>query len=465
MTVNNKIESVLVIEDNSGDFVLIEEYLIESFASAKIVNAKSLKEAKKLIQSHQKFDVVLLDLSLPDSSGNKSSEKILSLIDGPPVIVLTGFSSKDVDIQSLSLGISDYLLKDELTPRVLAKSILYSIERHKVKEKLKLSEQLFKALVQNGSELIAIINNEGEYTYMSPTSKTVLGLSPDYYTGKEAFQFIHPDDRDRVEKSFRALKNRKKISTRPFRFKKVNGRYIWLETIVTNMLDDPSVRGIVANCRDVTEKINHEKEISRAIVSTQEAERFEISSELHDNVNQLLAAAQIYLSTAIKEAKDLDYSQLLKKSRAYVLESINEIRRLSHRLSPGFKNDFPIEEAIRDLITDIGVKKDFEVITSINIKNTVLPYDLKLNAYRILQEQLNNIIKHSEATEAHISLNIVGNKLVMKTSDNGKGFDTKKKKKGIGLNNMEKRVVLFSGTFNTKSKKGKGTEITIEIPL
>ena len=132
--------TILVVEDNPGDFILIEEYITEKIPHAEIINANSLSETKKIIEYKKAFDIVLLDLSLPDSSKNNSIKKVLSFIKEIPVIVLTGFSDSNFGVESLSLGVYDYLLKDDLTANSLYKSITYSLERQRINQKIKLSE-------------------------------------------------------------------------------------------------------------------------------------------------------------------------------------------------------------------------------------------------------------------------------------------------------------------------------------
>lgn len=127
-------------------------------------------------------------------------------------------------------------------------------EQKRADEQLQLSEQRFKSLIQDGSDLIAILDITGSYNYVSPTSVSVLGIEPSEFIGKNAFDFIHPDDKEEVIAQFSRLITDKRISIPPFRFKNKDGEWRWIETVVTNLLDDPAIMGIVANSRDVTEK-------------------------------------------------------------------------------------------------------------------------------------------------------------------------------------------------------------------
>ncbi len=131
-------------------------------------------------------------------------------------------------------------------------------------ELIQQSEQRFKALVQEGSDLIAILNAEGTYVYVSPTSTSVLGIEPEEFIGKSLFDFIHPDDTERVSSKLQKISTEKKVTIAPFRFRNRKNQWRWIETVLTNMFGNPSVKGIVANSRDVTEKIEQEEKIKQS---------------------------------------------------------------------------------------------------------------------------------------------------------------------------------------------------------
>ncbi|WP_296621662.1 PAS domain S-box protein, partial [Marivirga sp.] len=134
-------------------------------------------------------------------------------------------------------------------------------DKLKAEEQLKQSESRFRSLVQEGSDLIAILDLEGNYTYVSPTSTTILGIEPHELIGNSAFDFIHPEDKKWAIKEFEKLEKEKHIVLSPFRFKNKEGEWRWLESQITNLFDEPSVQGIVANSRDVTERIKIEREL------------------------------------------------------------------------------------------------------------------------------------------------------------------------------------------------------------
>ncbi|GAC1313535.1 MAG: hypothetical protein NVSMB24_36890 [Mucilaginibacter sp.] len=145
-------------------------------------------------------------------------------------------------------------------------------EKLKVEDALKASEQRFRSLIKEGSDLIAILDINGAYQYVSPTSKTVLGIEADRFIGKTLFDFIYEDDKERVIDQFAMLATEKRIEISPYRFKGNKG-FIWVETIVTDMTDEPAVAGFVANSRDVTQRIQNESMLKENM------ERFDIVLE------------------------------------------------------------------------------------------------------------------------------------------------------------------------------------------
>ncbi len=134
-------------------------------------------------------------------------------------------------------------------------------ERLEKKRELTASERRFKALVQEGADLIAILDEAGNYKFVSESSYPILGIHPRDLIGKNAFDWIHPEDREAVLALFLKISEHRQIKTEPFRFMDGLGAYRWIVTIATNMTDDPAVGGIVANSRDITEAVVKSKDL------------------------------------------------------------------------------------------------------------------------------------------------------------------------------------------------------------
>jgi PAS domain S-box-containing protein len=146
-------------------------------------------------------------------------------------------------------------------------------EQLKAKQELKVSEKKFKALIQNSSDLVAILDLHGKYLYVNQTSKRILGVAPEDFIGKSAFDFIYEQDKHRVMSEFELLATEHTVKISAFRFKAKHNEYRWIESIATNMAADPAVGGIVVNSRDVSERIENERKAQQSI------ERYNIVSK------------------------------------------------------------------------------------------------------------------------------------------------------------------------------------------
>lgn len=135
-------------------------------------------------------------------------------------------------------------------------------------------EQRFKALVQEGSDMISILDAEGNYIYTSPTTTYILGISPEEFESKSVFEFIHPEDIERCIECLKQIATEKKVIVPPFRFLNGQREWRWIETVLTNMLDNPAVQGLVANSRDITKQKEEEhrlKLLESVITNTTDA--------------------------------------------------------------------------------------------------------------------------------------------------------------------------------------------------
>lgn len=138
---------VLIIEDNMGDFILIKDYLHDMMREPQITHCQTFRQAQVVLQKpEEKFDMILLDLYLPDKSGQSLIDAVLLISKDSPVIILSGNSDLAFSVKSIASGVDDYLIKDDLRPTTLYKSIIYCIERRKKRQELLDSEQRYNEL-------------------------------------------------------------------------------------------------------------------------------------------------------------------------------------------------------------------------------------------------------------------------------------------------------------------------------
>jgi two-component system sensor histidine kinase UhpB len=211
------------------------------------------------------------------------------------------------------------------------------------------------------------------------------------------------------------------------------------------------------------QQVQEQKKINRAVIKAQERERNIIGRELHDNVNQLLASTRMVLSTAKMKAGGK--KEFVDKSIRLIDATINEIRILTKKHVTPLKG-FDLKEQIHSLVKvmeeGIGFKISFEY--NINEKADLLN-DLKLNLYRIVQEQLNNVYKHASASRAQVKIYSEKEQIYISIHDNGIGFEVGLKKNGVGIVNIINRVESFNGEVSFQTNPGIGCKLNIRIPM
>jgi len=224
-------------------------------------------------------------------------------------------------------------------------------EKIKEEEKTLQSEQRFKDLVQEGSDLIGIIDKKGKYTYISPTSTTILGVEPKEIIGKKALDFVHPDDLERVLSSLKKIKTEKKLVLEPFRLQNRKKEWRWVESVLTNMLDNNAVNGIVSNARDITAKIEEQdrlKLLESVITNTTDAI---LITEVE--LQQPLGPKIIFVNEAFTKMTGYSSEDAIGKTPR-ILQGPNSNREELAKLSRSLKKFEPYE------MTTINYKKSGE---------------------------------------------------------------------------------------------------------
>jgi signal transduction histidine kinase len=224
-------------------------------------------------------------------------------------------------------------------------------------------------------------------------------------------------------------------------------------------------RNLMQNRREGEAELLRQKQITEAVILAQEKERTEIGKELHDNVNQILGASNLYINTAMTDEEMRQ--ELLERSTELVSNAINEIRKISKSLiTPGLR-EIGLIESIEDIMDDLKVARDKMVIDLDlqNISEEQIEDRRKLTLFRIVQEQLNNIVKHAKATRVLIRLSGEQDHIVLTIADNGVGFDVSRHRKGVGITNIISRAELFNGKVEIQSVPGEGCTLMVSLPM
>lgn len=283
------------------------------------------------------------------------------------------------------------------------------------------------------------------------------------------FTKVAPDDNQRVMELVKnTLFKKQKTLHSEYRFLCANGKYKYVSDRSFVMYDQEGApERMIGSMQDITNEKEFAIRIEKEVIEAQEREWNQIGMELHDNVNQLLAASILMMGLAkVKMEQGLDASSIFAESEKHVGEAITEIRKLSHQLAPVSVYNLSLQQVFESLIKTINVNKQYAVTLEMSeFKEVTIPYKLQVNLYRIFQAQLNNIIKYAKATAIIVSLKKSDHNIVFRIADNGIGFDPEKHHNGIGLENIRRRAKVFAGAYILNTAPGKGCEVLVKIPL
>jgi signal transduction histidine kinase len=209
----------------------------------------------------------------------------------------------------------------------------------------------------------------------------------------------------------------------------------------------------------------HAKELLSTQLEMQTQTMQHIGREIHDNVGQKLTLASLYTQQLAYENKAPHINDKIENISSIINESLSELRQLSKSLTDDRINVHNIFQLLQQECIIINDLKNYKVILNCTEKNIEIPYQTKSILLRIVQEFIQNSIKHAKCENITVTLQKLSNTIILILQDDGKGFNKNTtSQKGIGLSNMKKRTEIIGGKFALESELDKGTKLTIEIP-
>lgn len=348
-----------------------------------------------------------------------------------------------------------------------------SIKIKDAQEKLKVKAENYKLLFENNPMPMWIISrNDFQIMDVNKAALDHYGYSRDEFLQLSSKNIWVGEDYNKYQDYLKNASNQKISGVYKHRIK--NATAIKVDIIADDIVYEGELAKIIL-ANDVTEKLRMEAElmqhrllqqeiIAETAIHAQERERDELGRELHDNINQILASTKLYLEMAFNgDTKML--TQALSKGYENINLAIKEIRQLSKHLVPPVLEDKLIN-ILKEMADEIHAATNIIfVFNATGFDEKKLNDELKLMIYRIVQEQVNNIVKYARASQVDIYLTNDGHQISLLIADNGVGFDTSQKSKGIGLRNIENRVKFYKGNVSIRSQKGKGCVLEVSIPM
>lgn len=361
-------------------------------------------------------------------------------------------------------------------------------DRKRAEQARRMSEELFRSLIENASDVITILNTDGTIKYQSPSVERILGYTDREMTGTNVFAYVHPDDLPDLKDVFRTgILTPQFTVSRVFRARHKDDGWRMLESVGKNLIDVPGIAGILVASRDITEKVLLQKQLDETsrrseqearsyavkVQQAQEEERQRIARELHDDICQRLTALRLQVNLIEDDLHPPDAGRKqLGSIKQQIDGMITDVRRMSANLRPMALDIFGLVTSLRVLCEETEKSLGMRVTFHTDGKETpLLSTQMEIALYRIAQEALSNAAKHSGADRIALGFSHEGDSVTLSIHDNGMGFPPRNAQKpgrvhtGYGLGNMRERAELLGGKCNIETGSDKGTIVNITVPL
>jgi PAS domain S-box-containing protein len=359
---------------------------------------------------------------------------------------------------------------------VLSNLIATAVERRIARHRLLESEQRFRYVFEEAPIGIALEGSDGGILYANPTLCSMLGYSPDELRGLRCAELTEPEDKKKEAVLFRQLMDESVDHyAMEKRFIRKDGSRAWGRvhvSLLKNVTGSPPL--VIGMVEDVTERKKAAQELEVAqeelqrlthrLIEVQDNERRLISRELHDDIGQRLALFGVDLDVLRRSLAKLGREREERQTASLLAQTqdlTSDVQQLSHKLHSSKLQHLGLRATLIELCNSIS--KVHRVTKS--IANERFPEEVELCFYRVAQEALNNVMKHSKADRVSVSLSSQRGVARLEIKDTGVGFDSARSSNGIGLASMRERLRMIGGKVSVISAPGRGTEVKAEVPL
>lgn len=446
---------ILIVEDDYSFADLVQFQLTTvGFESDFILSIASIEEAKEAALEFIP-EVILLDLNILDSNGIVTYDSITSIFPHASVIVLSGLDDKNIALQIVSKGAQDYILKSDIKPELLEKTIKYGSLRKKLNDELEESEKKYRDVFYKSPMPMFKLKGESLQIEMANQASHDLYLVP--HGGFDGLSFYEFNSLGNTPFSDLTTGN---SFRKEFIQENLTGEEKTVEVIL-NKLDSEDDLVFIAHILDRTEEFEFERKKYEIISQAEESEKKKIARELHDGLGQNMVLLNLLYQSLTPQP---DQKNQLDEIGNLIQNCIRELKEIAYNLLPpeldhGFLNAIDRfayrVNSIGTLDFIVDIQDDFSEEDLINID--------KFNLYRIVQEFINNSIKHALAKSVRFKIEKTFSNIIISISDDGIGFDEENVRKGLGIQNVQHRIKMANIKGDFKSTLGNGAELKLII--
>jgi len=356
---------------------------------------------------------------------------------------------------------------------VLARQAADLIERTLAEDALRESEERFRLIANTAPVMIWMTDVKGHVTYLNETYLDFTGLPLAAALGDGWMKVPHPAEVERCRDVYVKVSEQRQPFQLEQRLRRHDGEYRWVVSTGLPRYDvDHSFAGYIGTAFDITEhKLAEEtlSTINRKLIEAHEEESTRIARELHDDINQRLALLSVHLGYLKQSppASAAEFIQTIGAASHQVADLVADIQALSHRLHSSRLELLGLEAAVRGSCEELYERHGVTIELHIENIPTALPSEIALCLYRVVQEALQNVLKHSASRHAQVSISGEFDNINLTVKDSGAGFDPDEvmTRRGLGLTSMNERLKLVGGRLSIASQPARGTTIHAVVPL
>ena len=514
--------NILMVDDQPGKLLTYEAILAE--LGQNLIKATSAKEAlEKLLKTE--VAVVLMDVSMPEIDGFELAEIIRQhpRFQKTAIIFISAVHLTDLDrLKGYEHGAVDYLsvpvvpevlrakvrvfaelhrknrqlerLNSELEQRVAERTSELqqkAVALHKLNQELAQRNQELDAIMQTAPDIIFSRNPDGSRDYISARFYEYTGAAPDSAMGFGWFEYLHPDDQQQSQESWmHSVQTGKKYDC-SYRMRGADSQYRWFRARAVPLRDS---RGDIikwyGTCSDIHDSKMLEQSIresaseleqmvesrtaalrrlSSRMMSMQDEERRRIAREIHDGLGQELAAAKMILDGILARDSSPGMQQASLEASQLIDQAIKQVRTISHLLHPPLLDEVGLASALRWFVEGLSERSGIRVLLNVEPPELGrLKSELETAIFRIVQEAVNNMFRHSGARNGSVTVTRNDANIVVSIRDDGKGIDEqvvqlRPDSVGVGIGGMRQRVTELGGTLRL-ANANPGTIVEVVIP-
>ncbi|MBI4646608.1 MAG: PAS domain S-box protein [Bacteroidia bacterium] len=458
-------KTILIVEDDSGINLLLQKKIRDiGYAAVGCIN---INDALIWCMINEPL-FILLDYHL----GNTDAIELINMLKEKGknyyFVVLTGHNDYKIAVEMMKLGALDFIIKEINFISQMPAIINRIIRNIETKEELRLlqgkiikSEEKYRTIFENILDIYFECSNDGKILEISPSVERILKYKRNDLLGTSIRNWI--SNTDEVKKIRTQFETQKCYDDFEVLVKDALGE-LRCCSVTSHIINDI----FVGTLRDISERKKLEIKLLNAILETEERERKRFSEDLHDGLGPLLSSVKLNINRLQKEKLEtMDRNEIIKFTSKLIDEAISDSRNIANNLTPIVLNDFGLVDAIKAFIKSVKSASGIEIKFVCNL-NTRLRLIVEIMLYRIIQELINNTLKHADAKNITIALKDDVNLLSMVYTDDGKGFDYEKMLKsdsynGLGLKNIMNKTKTINAYYSFDSKPGKGVKVSIKF--